>query len=66
VTQGEWLQSLGIRERADALAAFAPQHREALMRARDRLIDPDQMGDLFKVMGLVAPGWPDGAGFPIR
>ncbi len=65
-TQGEWLQALGIRERAEALAEFAPQHREALARARDRLIDPGQMGELFKVMGLVAPGWPDGAGFPQR
>ncbi|MDE1467372.1 class I SAM-dependent methyltransferase [Aurantiacibacter sp. D1-12] len=66
VPQGEWLQALGIRERADALAEYAPQHREALMLARDRLIEPDQMGELFKVMGLVAPGWPDGAGFPVR
>lgn len=63
VTQGQWLTRLGIRDRADALADFAPQHREALMRARDRLIEPDQMGDLFKVMGLTAPDWPDGAGF---
>ncbi|WP_325100013.1 class I SAM-dependent methyltransferase [Aurantiacibacter sediminis] len=64
VTQGEWLRALGIRERAEALAQHSPQHREALMRARDRLIDADQMGELFKVMGLVAPHWPEGAGFP--
>lgn len=63
VTQGEWLERLGIRERADALAEFAPHHAEALTRARDRLIDPDQMGALFKVMGLAGPDWPDGAGF---
>ena len=31
--------------------------------ARDRLVAPDQMGTLFKAMGLAAPGWPDGAGF---
>ena len=63
VTQGQWLSALGIADRADALADFAPQHREALMRARDRLVQPDQMGDLFKVMGLAAPDWPDGVGF---
>ncbi|MFB0612166.1 class I SAM-dependent methyltransferase [Aurantiacibacter poecillastricola] len=63
VTQGSWLTALGIRQRADALAEFAPQHREALMRARDRLIAPDQMGELFKVMGLTGPEWPQGVGF---
>ncbi|MCB2065786.1 MAG: SAM-dependent methyltransferase [Erythrobacter sp.] len=65
VTQGEWLTRLGIADRAEALADFAPQHRDALMRARDRLVEPDQMGDLFKVLGLVAPDWPDGAGFAV-
>lgn len=63
VTQGEWLQRLGIRNRTEALADFAPQHRDALLRARDRLIAPDQMGDLFKVMGLCGPNWPEAAGF---
>ncbi|MWV26598.1 class I SAM-dependent methyltransferase [Erythrobacter sp. GH3-10] len=63
VTQGEWLERLGIRDRAAALADFAPQHSDALMRARDRLIAPAQMGDLFKVLGLAGPDWPDGAGF---
>lgn len=63
VTQGEWLTALGIHQRAESLAEFAPQHREALMSARDRLIAPDQMGDLFKVMALAGPEWPDGAGF---
>jgi len=63
VTQGEWLTRLGINQRAEALANGAPQHRDALMRARDRLVKPDQMGDLFKVMGLAGPDWPDGAGF---
>lgn len=63
VTQGEWLTRLGINDRAEALADFAPHHRDALMRARDRLIEQDQMGELFKVMGLAGPDWPDGAGF---
>jgi len=63
VTQGDWLRALGLEQRAEALAKAAPDQREALMRARDRLAAPDQMGDLFKVMGLAGPDWPDGAGF---
>ena len=34
-----------------------------LAAARERLTGPDQMGRLFKVMALVAPGWPEPAGF---
>ncbi len=63
VTQGAWLRALGIEARAEALAQFAPQHREALMRAKERLTGDGQMGLLFKVMGLAAPEWPDGVGF---
>ena len=37
---------------------------QVLARQRERLVADDQMGQLFKVMGLAAPGWPDGAGFP--
>ena len=62
-TQGEWLKTLGIEQRADALAEFAPQHRDALLRAVHRLTDPAEMGELFKVMALAAPDWPDGVGF---
>lgn len=62
-TQGQWLTALGIHHRTESLAEFAPQHREVLERARDRLVLPDQMGDLFKVMALAGPTWPDGAGF---
>jgi len=63
VPQGDWLRALGIEARAEALADFAPQHRDALMRARDRLTGEEQMGRLFKVMGLAGPNWPDGVGF---
>lgn len=63
VEQGRWLRALGIEARADALAAFAPAHALAVHQAKDRLIGEGQMGALFKVMGLAAPGWPDGAGF---
>ena len=63
VPQGRWLRELGIETRAESLAAFAPQHAAAIHAARDRLIGEGQMGALFKVMGLAAPGWPDAAGF---
>ncbi|SFF90970.1 NADH dehydrogenase [ubiquinone] 1 alpha subcomplex assembly factor 7 [Novosphingobium sp. CF614] len=63
VTQGHWLRELGIETRAGNLAGFAPQHAAAIHAAKERLIAAEQMGGLFKVMGLAAPAWPDGAGF---
>ncbi len=63
VPQGRWLRELGIETRADSLAAYAPEHAPAIHAAKDRLIGEEQMGLLFKVMGLAAPTWPDGAGF---
>ncbi len=63
VTQGRWLRALGIEARADALTAFAPEHAAAIHAAKERLIGEGQMGALFKIMGLAAPTWPDGAGF---
>lgn len=63
VDQGPWLRALGIEARAEALARHAPDHADALAAARDRLIGEGQMGALFKVMGIAAARWPDGAGF---
>lgn len=63
VAQGRWLRALGIEARAEALAKFSPQHAEAVRSAMDRLIGEGQMGALFKVFGMAAPRWPDGAGF---
>ncbi len=63
VTQGRWLREMGIEARAAALAAAVPSQAAAINAAKDRLIGEDQMGRLFKVMGLAAPGWPGGAGF---
>lgn len=63
VPQGRWLSALGIEARAATLAAAAPEQAAAIHAAKDRLIDLEQMGQLFKVMGLAAPGWPGGAGF---
>ena len=63
VGQGAWLQAMGIGTRAAALAQSSPAHAGAIAAALERLTHPEQMGALFKVMGLVAPDWPDGAGF---
>ena len=63
VTQGEWLRAMGIELRATALAKAAPQRAEEIGGALERLTAADQMGTLFKVMALVAQGWPEPAGF---
>jgi len=63
VTQGEWLKRLGIEARANALARAHPDRAEAIGAARNRLCDPTEMGDLFKVMAIHSPDWPAPAGF---
>lgn len=63
IPQGAFLKALGIEGRAEALSEFAPQYREAIDAAMHRLVDDEQMGDLFKVMGLASPTWPDPVGF---
>ncbi|MGH6632358.1 class I SAM-dependent methyltransferase [Sphingopyxis sp.] len=62
-TQGEWLQRLGIDARLQSLTAAAPARADELKGQRDRLVRPDAMGELFKVMAFTAPGWPAPAGF---
>ncbi|WP_062788701.1 class I SAM-dependent methyltransferase [Novosphingobium capsulatum] len=63
VTQGEFLKSLGIEARAATLARHAPDHAPALTRALARLIDPTEMGNLFKAMAFTALHWPTTAAF---
>jgi SAM-dependent MidA family methyltransferase len=61
--QGPWLERLGIAARAIALAKAHPDRAEEVAHAQHRLCDPEQMGALFKVMAIHAPGWPAPAGF---
>ena len=61
--QGEWLRQLGIEQRAQTLIASNPEKRHDISQAIDRLCGQDQMGELFKVMALRGPGWPEPAGF---
>ena len=57
--QGAFLRALGIDARAAALAAAAPGRDIAA--DRDRLTVA--MGELFKVLAVTAPFWPEPAGF---
>ena len=63
VEQGAWLEAMGLGLRAAALASAAPERAAEIAAARARLAAPEQMGRLFKAMALVAPGWPEPAGF---
>ena len=60
-TQGAWLSVLGIDARAATLSKAAPERAAEIEEARSRLVSPDQMGDLFKVIALAHADWPDGA-----
>lgn len=55
-TQGQFLSGLGIVERAQRLMAANPKKAQTIKSGLERLIDPAQMGDLFKVMVMYAPG----------
>jgi SAM-dependent MidA family methyltransferase len=63
VTQGRWLERLGIAARAEALARSHPQRGQEIADARARLCAPEQMGTLFKVIAIHSPDWPAPAGF---
>ena len=62
-TQGDWLVAMGMGLRARALAEKSPGHAQDLSQAFHRLTAADEMGELFKVMALSSPDWPQGAGF---
>jgi SAM-dependent MidA family methyltransferase len=62
ISQGTWLETLGIGARAMALAAKNPSDTESISAARRRLCDEGEMGRLFKVIALTGKDWPDVAG----
>ncbi|MCW5718573.1 MAG: SAM-dependent methyltransferase [Bauldia sp.] len=56
-TQGEFLGLLGIADRVRALAAGkSAEEQQAIGVAAHRLVHPDAMGSLFKVLAIGAPG----------
>jgi len=63
VKQGEWLQRLGIAQRAQSLIATNPDKRHDIDQAVHRLCDGGEMGELFKVVAIRSPDWPEPAGF---
>jgi NADH dehydrogenase [ubiquinone] 1 alpha subcomplex assembly factor 7 len=65
VAQATFLEALGIRTRAALLSAKAIEgDRAAIAQGMARLIDPRQMGSLFKVLAIAHPDLQELAGFP--
>lgn len=64
VAQGAFLGQLGIAARAAALkSGKAPAQAAIISAALHRLTAPQQMGAIFRVLAVTAPGWPAPAGF---
>jgi NADH dehydrogenase [ubiquinone] 1 alpha subcomplex assembly factor 7 len=62
--QGEFLLRLGLGIRAKSLLARAtPEQARDIEAARRRLVDSREMGNLFKVIALAAPGLSPPPGF---
>jgi len=64
VRQGDFLRALGIEARAAKLQRSAtPEQARDIETALHRLIEPRQMGDLFKALAVTTKGAPVPAGF---
>jgi NADH dehydrogenase [ubiquinone] 1 alpha subcomplex assembly factor 7 len=64
VTQGDFLSALGLAERARTLSAGkTAEESQEIEAACRRLIEPAQMGSLFKALALTHPDLPAPAGF---
>jgi SAM-dependent MidA family methyltransferase len=57
LTQTDFLARMGIGARAEALVRAAPRRSGTIGRQLTRLIGADEMGELFKVCAIHAPGW---------
>ncbi|MBU1305794.1 MAG: SAM-dependent methyltransferase [Alphaproteobacteria bacterium] len=55
-TQGQFLNRMGINQRASALIAANPRMADELASAKARLVAPEQMGNLFKAFCAASPG----------
>lgn len=57
MTQGAFLMALGLQERTQRLAANASEETaHSILSGAKRLAEPGQMGELFKVLAVTAPG----------
>lgn len=63
VGQGEFLEKLGIVDRAAALIRARPDRADDISSQQVRLTALDEMGQLFKVLAMTAPAWPEPEGF---
>lgn len=63
VPQGRFLSDLGIARRLEQLIARNPEQRDALASQVNRLVDPAQMGALFKALAILPPTAPKPPGF---
>lgn len=63
VTQGNFLASIGITERAEQLMKAHPAEATDLLKAVERLIGPEQMGTLFKALAFAPSVLSEMAGF---
>ena len=64
VSQADFLKRLGLTQRLEAIAKVADEAAAADIRAgAERLIHPDQMGQLFKVMAVSSPDLGEPPGF---
>jgi NADH dehydrogenase [ubiquinone] 1 alpha subcomplex assembly factor 7 len=63
ISQGELLAGLGILDRMMALRRQNPGGQAEIATAVDRLINPDQMGTLFKALAILPKGAPKPPGF---
>ena len=57
LTQADFISRMGIGARAEALIRARPDRSAVLGRQLNRLIAADEMGELFKVCVIHAPGW---------
>ncbi len=63
VTQCNFLAELAIGPRAEKLMLANPAKAHEIAAAVDRLVNPEKMGALFKVLGLVPKNTPQPPGF---
>ncbi|MBA2466852.1 MAG: SAM-dependent methyltransferase [Sphingomonas sp.] len=64
ISQGDWLERLGIGHRATALAEAHPRRAPEIEISVKRLTGAGEMGALFKVMAIHSAEWPRPAGWP--
>jgi SAM-dependent MidA family methyltransferase len=55
IEQGAFLTSLGLQQRVERLISLKPDQQVSLVTACERLTASDQMGSLFKVLGVSHP-----------